>query len=378
MARNINDRLSGLSNRRKGIDPISKARIAIQAQDELVAKSYTQEMWQRRATAQPHTRYALGAMQAVDAAYTQKSKDEAERVAQQLRNGLSMAVQTRLQGSVPLDVHIRGVSDVDLLVLDDTFFTYDPLGPKAQLGGYIYPSPKTSLGVLQALRSEAEILLRARFPAAMVNCTGSKCIALSGGSLARPVDVVPSHWHDTATYQHTLVEADRGVTILDKSVPTPRENLPFTHINRINQRDNEVYGGLKKAIRLVKNIKSDAEIEILVRKLPSFDIASLLYHADQTALRAGYINELYILREAQRLFDWCYTNKPQARLLRTPDNSRYVLDTEDKFLGLQSISVELDELARQVAIEQGLPPSATGNWQDVYLILGNARIPDAA
>ncbi len=152
MARNIQDRLSGLSSRRKGVDSISKARITVHAQDELLAKSLTEEKWQKRATTQPYTRYALGAMQAVDAAYTQKSKDEAERVAQQLRSGLSVSVETRLQGSVPLDVHIRGVSDVDLLVLDTSFYTYDVLGAKAQLGGYIYPSSKTSLGVLQALR----------------------------------------------------------------------------------------------------------------------------------------------------------------------------------------------------------------------------------
>lgn len=378
MARNIQDRLSGLSSRRKGVDSISKARITVHAQDELLAKSLTEEKWQKRATTQPYTRYALGAMQAVDAAYTQKSKDEAERVAQQLRSGLSVSVETRLQGSVPLDVHIRGVSDVDLLVLDTSFYTYDVLGAKAQLGGYIYPSSKTSLGVLQALRSEAETLLKTRFWGAKVDCTGSKCIALSGGSLVRPVDVVPSHWHDTPAYQRSFAEADRGVTILDKSVPAPRENLPFTHIARIHQRDVEVYGGLKKAIRLIKNLKSDAEHQILVNKLPSFDIAGLLYHADQTALRAGFINELYILREAQRLFDWCYANKAAAQRLRTPDDTRYVLDSEDKFMGVQSLSVELDDLAREVAIEQGLLAGATTNWQDIYRVLGEARIPDAA
>lgn len=374
MARNINDRLTKLNSRRKGTDRLD--RVATASYAEVLAKSLVTESWEKRATNQPHTRYALGAMQAVSDRYTQISIETAERVGKQLIANLPMSVSFRLQGSVPLDVHIRGVSDVDLLTLDNRFLTYNRFGSRANTYSF---TTLTSLGVLLELRREAERVLKAAYPAATVDCSGGKCIGLSGGSLARPVDVVPSHWDDNAAYQSSLQEHDRGVTILNKKVPETLGNLPFLHIKRVHDRDTSVLGGLKKAIRLTKNVKNDAENEDSAAKLPSFDIAALLYHADQSALRSGYTYELAILRETQRFLDWCYHNKEAAKQLRTPDGSRCILDTEAKFTGLTTISVEMDALAKEVAREQ-LAGVSLGepNWTQIDEALRKAYIPDAA
>lgn len=374
MARNINDRLTKLNSRRKGTDRLD--RVATASVNDVLTKSLITESWEKRATTQPHTRYALGAMQAVSDRYTQISVDTAERVGKQLIANLPMSVSFRLQGSVPLDVHIRGVSDVDLLTLDDRFLTYNRFGSRANT----YSSTTlTSLGALLELRREAERVLKAAYPAAKVDCSGGKCIALSGGSLARPVDVVPSHWDDNAAYQSSLQEHDRGVTILNKKVPETLGNLPFLHIKRVHDRDTSALGGLKKAIRLTKNVKNDAENEDSAAKLPSFDIAALLYHADQNALRSGYTYELAILRETQRFLDWCYHNKEAAKQLRTPDGSRCILDTEAKFTGLTTISVEMDALAKEVAREQLAGVSfGEPNWTQIDEALRKAYIPAAA
>ena len=77
MPRDINTRLENLRIRRKGVDAARSGRVTASVADEVLRKSVIQESWQRRATEQPYTRYALGAMQAVDPAYTQKSHDEA-------------------------------------------------------------------------------------------------------------------------------------------------------------------------------------------------------------------------------------------------------------------------------------------------------------
>lgn len=377
MPRDISSRLESLRNRRKGVDAVSTGRVTASFAEEVLRKSVIQESWQRRATSQPYTRYVLGAMQAVDPAYTQKSRDEAERVAKQLREGLPISVETRLQGSVPLDVHIRGVSDVDLLVLRTDFHTYATYGARARAGYYTSPTSLTSLSALSTLRRESEELLKRRYWGATVDCSGGKCIALSGGGFERPVDVVPSHWNDGIAYQTSQVEHDRGVTILNKKVPETLDNLPFTHIKRVHDRDTAYYGGLKKAIRLVKNVKNDAAAEAAASKLPSFDIAALMYHADETALKAGYVNELYILREAQRFCDWCYRNRVEAGKLVTPDGLRPVLNSDEKREGLLVISSELDDLAQQVAREQGLYISSP-TWNDIYSTLGSARVPAAA
>ncbi len=374
MARNINDRLTKLNSRRKGTDRLD--RVATESYAEVLAKSLVTESWEKRATTQPHTRYALGAMQAVGDRYTQISIDTAERVGKQLIANLPMSVSFRLQGSVPLDVHIRGVSDVDLLTLDNRFLTYNRFGSRANT----YSSTTlTSLGALLELRREAERVLKAAYPAAKVDCSGGKCIALSGGSLARPVDVVPSHWDDNAAYQSSSQEHDRGVTILNKAVPETLGNLPFLHIKRVHDRDTLALGGLKKAIRLTKSVKNDAENESSAAKLPSFDIAALLYHADQTALRSGYTYELAILRETQRFLDWCYQNKEAAKQLKTPDESRCILNTEDKFTALTTISVEMDALAKEVAREQLAGVSfGEPNWTQIDEALRKAYIPAAA
>ena len=374
MARNINDRLTQLNSRRKGTDRLD--RVATASVNEVLTKSLMTESWEKRATSQPYTRYALGAMQAVSDRYTQISIETAERVGKQLITNLPMSVSFRLQGSVPLDVHIRGVSDVDLLTLDGRFLTYNPYASRANTYG---SSTLTSLGVLLELRREAERVLKAAYPAAKVDCSGGKCIAMSGGSLARPVDVVPSHWEDNAAYQSSLQEHDRGVTILNKTVPETLGNLPFLHIKRVHDRDTAVLGGLKKAIRLTKNVKNDAENETSAAKLPSFDIAALLYHADQNALRSGYTYELTILRETQRFLDWCYANKEAAKQFKTPDGSRSILDSEAKFSALLTISCEMDTLAKEVAREQLAGMSfVEPSWLQIDEALRKAYIPAAA
>ena len=349
MARDINSRLRQLETRRKGTDRIS--RMSMDGQSEVLAKSLMTESWQKRETSKPYTRYAIGAMQEVGPDYTAISLNTADRVGRQLQQGLTSAghsVDFRLQGSVPLNVHIRGVSDVDLLSLDTSFHTYATQGGWSKAGLYT-PTTRTSFGVLYSMRTEAEKILTAKYPAADVDCSGGKAINVSGGSLARPVDVVASHWHDGIGYQSSGDESDRGVTILDKKSWTTIDNLPFLHIKRIDNLDSVVRGGLRKAIRLCKNVRSDAEHDIA---LPSFDIAGLMYHADRQSLLAGMVYELSILAETQRFLDYLHHNKSYAKTLLVPDGSRFILDSEAKLTALTSLSVEMDDLLLNVAKEQ--------------------------
>ncbi|MBO9722985.1 MAG: hypothetical protein J7530_01285 [Novosphingobium sp.] len=366
MARDINDRLTQLDRRRKGTDRLNF--VANDSQFDVVQKSLLTEAYAKR-TDKPYTKYALGAMQEVGPAYTQISLDTAERVGNQLKNNLAIPVSFRIQGSVRLNVHIRGVSDVDLLALDDRFLTYATNGCRAHTYS---PSSLNSLSCLQELRGQSEKVLVAAYPKATVDCSGGKSIALSGGSLARPVDVVPSHWNDRVEYQASQQEHDRAVAILNKHVPETIINLPFLHIKLINDRDSAALGSVKKAIRLVKNVKNDAEHAVVASKLSSFDIAALMYHADQNALRLGGVYELAILAETQRFFDWCYYNKDQAKLFKTPDRTRFILNSEEKILALNTISVELDNLASEVAIEQAL----VGNVYSRNEVLQKSFIPD--
>jgi hypothetical protein len=350
MPHNINTRLAALQARRTGTDRLP--HVAMDSQGDIVTKSFVPEQYQKRATDKPYTRYALGTMQEVSADYTRISLETARRVGRQIYQALTASglyVDFRLQGSVPLNVHIRGISDVDLLTLDTSFYTYAPAGRRSQMGFYTSPSVRTSVGVLSLIRTHVQQTLRTKYPEADLDVSGRKAVKISGGSLARPVDVVPAHWYDTIRYQQSEREADRCVTILDHKSMQTIDNLPFLHIALVETMDKEVYGSLKKAIRLCKNVRSDAESEIA---LPSFDIAALMYHADKNALTAGFIYELNILAETQRYLDFLYSNKEYAFSLKVPDGSRHIIDSEAKFGALTSLSIEMDDLLRRVANEQ--------------------------
>jgi hypothetical protein len=353
MARDINRRIQQLRTRRSGMDRVNK--MSMDAQLQVRADSLSEESWQKRATSQPNTRYALGAMQEVSPDYTRISIETAERVGRQLDAALTvtgLSVEFRLQGSVPLNVHIRGVSDVDLLNLDVGFLTYATIGVRSQQGYYTSPTTRTSLGVLWNLRSEVEKILKDKFPAATVDVSGGKAVSISGGSLARPVDVVPAHWYDTTAYQASREQHDRGVTILNKDGPETIDNFPFLHIKLVGDRCVSTLGSLRKSIRLCKNVKADAESEGTDISLPSFDIASTMYHADLGALRLGSVYELRILAETQRFLDHLACNHEYAKSLLVPDGSRKIFNTNAKLAGLNQLSIEMDELAKEVAKEQ--------------------------
>lgn len=374
MARNISERLSRLKQRRSGTDRLD--RLTEDAMGTVLAKSLYDEPWQKRvATTQPNTRYVVGAMTAVDPDYTRISIDTAVRVGNQLKVGLAAAgfsVDFRLQGSVPLDVHIRGVSDVDLLNLHLGILVYDRNGPRANT--YL-PASQTSLAALQELRREAEKILKAKFPAATVDTAGGKAIGVSGGSLARPVDVVPSMWWDTSDYQTTYQEHDRGVTILNKRVPETLHNQPFRHIKRVNDSDVLAHGGLKKSIRLCKHVKNDASEEGTAIELPSFDIAAVMYHANLGALAANRYHELAVLAETQRHLDALACNHEQAKQLWVPDGSRKIFDTTAKLTALNRLSSEMDDLLAEVAREQAPMLGSMRSSYDSRNILTKSIIP---
>jgi hypothetical protein len=208
------------------------------------------------------------------------------------------------------------------------------------------------------------------FPEANVDTSGGKAIKVSGGSLARSVDVVPSHWYDSIDYQLSDQLHDRGVVILDRKANKTVVNFPFKHIKLVSDRDITTAGGLRKAIRLCKNVKADSDRTI---ELSSFDIAAVMYHADQSALRTGIVYELAVLAETQRHLDYLYHNKEEAKRLEVPDGSRRIFDTDAKFGGLLSLSTEMDELVRAVAGEYDHRLSLIGGHASARQLLNEVR-----
>ncbi len=66
-------------------------------------------------------------MNGVEQSYTERSKEAGERVKNHLKETLNDVVY-RYQGSVMTNTHIKGNSDIDLLVITDKFYTFDRAG----------------------------------------------------------------------------------------------------------------------------------------------------------------------------------------------------------------------------------------------------------
>jgi hypothetical protein len=350
MATDVTSKLAQLRARRQGPSRVQMESVSasITKRDAMFADPPLQEDWEQRgSTGQQWTRYALGAMQAVSRRYTEISEETGTRVANQLRDRLKAAginVDFKLQGSVPLNVHIKGVSDVDLLAISADLLTYAPAGVKAQQG-YYGSTSRTSVGVLREIRLQVEVDLEAAFPQADVDKSRAKAVKVSGGSLQRSVDVVPSHWFDTLDYQASGRPEDRGVTIFNKATGETLANFPFLHIDRIGSRCDSIGGGLRKAIRLCKSLKADSERDI---QLSSYDLGAIMFHADMSALRLGQYSDLTVLAETQRHLDWLLANPAQADLLRVPDNSRAIFESSKKRDWLLNLSLDVNDLLSNV------------------------------
>lgn len=345
---NYAEKLTNMRNRRLGLEGVSMEALSRTASSATFSQPMSLKEAYEKRTSSDATKYALGAMQQLEPEATKVSLDEAERVKNQLNTGLNAAgipASYELQGSVPLNIHIRFSSDIDMLVLHGGFVTYDATGPRSNT---YHGVAETPLGYIRRLRTSCEEILTNEFPAAKVDTSGAKSISLSGGSLRRKVDVVPSHWHDTAAYQQTKAKHDREVRVLDKHTNVFIPNSPFLHMKCVEEKDIRTAGGAKKLIRFLKNLKRDANKTI---KLTSYDIASLVWHVDDGSLIKPYYMELSLIAEAQQFLQTLIDNPWCTYNLDTPDKSRKIVDTSDKYDSISLLKAEVDQVAADIAKE---------------------------
>jgi hypothetical protein len=301
--------------------------------------------------------YALVSMQEVDAKYTQISYREAERVASQIDSGLSKlgkTVTVELQGSLPLNVHLRRVSDVDMLVWPESFFMFSPNGVAAS--GYV-SSSSNAVAEITSLRTQCVSVIQNAFPATKVDDTGAKCITVTDGSLLRDIDVVPSVLFKTAEYQLTQNDANRGVQIYDKKAKEILVNYPFKVRALINAKDSNTAGGCKKAIRLLKNMKEDADTTIA---LSSFNIMSLVYAMTDASLVHQFYSQGKIVSSLQEWFYELAHDEAKLRSLYTVDGSRKIVQSAADVTAVSQMSDELSMLLCRIALE--LQPSLPSNY----------------
>lgn len=234
--------------------------------------------------------YIRLAMKGVEPEYTQKSKDAGERVKEHLLKELK-DVSFKYQGSVMTDTHIKGFSDIDLLVICEKFYQPDSFNIKKLLESseqrlkFLSSIPKlekeitgstyqgNALDDLRDLRLDSETRLKEVY----TNCETNKpkSISICNLSLNREVDIVIANWYDDITSVINDKGEYRGIQVYNKDYHSRGEaDYPFLSIKLINERSSFTNGRLKKMIRFLKNTKANSDQDI---DLSSFDINAICY-----------------------------------------------------------------------------------------------------
>lgn len=172
---------------------------------------------------------------------------------------------------------------------------------------------------------------------------------MSGGSLARKIDIVPSCWHDSHDYQRSGQQYDRSVRIYDKEKHEFIENKPFLHIKKVDDKDHSYGGNLKKVVRLMKNIVADMPDykKKVAKKLTSFDLTSIAYHMDAQLTCPEYFPLLLV----HKLDLWLQKLKDDKTLrdsLKSPDEVQSIFNNVEKDDALEILSKEVSDLAASV------------------------------
>ena len=357
----IEDRLKRLKNRRMDIDNTA-----------MVFRGFVEDFDRR--TNNQATRYALGAMQQVDHRSTEISLEEASRVEKALNGRMprrNFWPEFRLQGSVPMNTHIRGASDVDLLEILGGTVTISPTGSRAHL----YADPVGSDPIVDrvlAMRKATEEELSLHFHGANVDRSNAKSIQLTGGAFRRKVDVVPSYWHDSNDYQEYQNEIFRGVGVVDKNARSAIINYPFLFRHCIDRKGAETNDGAKMAIRLLKNLSEDSERE---RRVSSYDIAGIVYHCPAASITREVARDLAILSGISRFLNMLVADRATAETLVSPDRTRKIFDEPGKWRSFEVLAKNTAQLAREVERELVGPRSLFDRpYEEVLKQLNDSKI----
>jgi hypothetical protein len=295
--------------------------------------------------------YLVGAMEAVESSYTKKTFEEGDRVVNQTATGLEgesiTPAEYKYQGSVTKNTHIKAYSDLDLLVLDGRFVTLqNPQQPANPYKG-------DPLQDLLQIRSICISHLGSAFPKAKVDDSWPRAVKISGGSLARTIDVVCGNWYNTNDYAEKKHKVYRGVQILNAHKPDRETEQPFIHGLLIDYKDNNTIGNTRKLIRLLKSLKYDSDGRA---DMSSYDIESLIYRMADPDMQKQRGEEVIL---AHACWIWLRTveNNQQVREdLSTPDAKRKIFtDGKTTLAQLTALRKELEQLLYEV--EQGLKRS---------------------
>ena len=278
-------------------------------------------------------KYITLAMNGVGTQYTDKSREAGEKVKLHLQDIL-LDVEYQYQGSVMTNTHIKGHSDIDLLVISNKFHTID----KQKITEFLNSNKSLSQEQIQKLQKELlgkkyfsgtndlkqnRLLSEQKlsFVYDICDITHPKAIKIINKSIKRNVDIVIANWYDDAqsVINNKQIEY-RGMQIYNKRSNTiENRDFPFLSIQRINKRSSETKGRLKKMIRFLKNLKADSDRQI---ELSSFDINAICYNIEID--KYLHLNKYQLVAILYEQLNELVSNSNKINSLKSVDGHEYI------------------------------------------------------
>lgn len=282
------------------------------------------------------------AMKAVEPEYTKRTKDAGDKVKSHLDSELQNKT-FRYQGSVMTDTHIKGYSDIDLLVISTKFYSwaanrvneildspterdkfYSSILEKLESEESISSYEGNSLDDLRKLRTDSERVLSSTYN--ICDISKPKSIRIKNLNLNREVDIVIANWYDDVRSIMYDKGENRGIQIYNKiNNSQGNPDYPFISISRINDRSSQTNGRLKKMIRFMKNVKAHSELDI---DLSSFDINAVCYDIPSSKYsNLTYYDLVRVIYE--QLYSIC-NDRNHAENIVSVDDREYIFRNQPK------------------------------------------------
>ena len=308
--------------------------------------------------------YVRTAMKAVPEEYTKRSKEAGERVKEHLAKELK-SVSYKYQGSVMTNTHIRGASDIDLLVITEKYYQWNGAEVRNILNNFAEKSKYNSAQIqllekeldyssyqgddlqdLRDIRMDGEKVLQSVY--SICDTSKPKAIKIHNLNLKRDVDTVVANWYDSSfSIAHGKGE-NRAVQIYNKAEHSRGPaNYPFLSIFRINERSSNTNGRLKRMIRFLKNVKTDSDYEI---DLNSFDINAICYDISTSMYHNASFYELVpvIYKQLKSICE----DSTHADSLRSVVGTEYIFRyNQNKLKALRQLLSEVEGIANDLGKE---------------------------
>ncbi|SFO79682.1 hypothetical protein SAMN04488519_1177 [Algoriphagus ornithinivorans] len=251
----------------------------------------------------------------------------------------------KTQGSVITNTNIKVHSDFDLLTIIDRYHYNQPGVENSS--DYTESNPDDDI---LELRTQSTKIMKNIYDE--VDTSGKKGISIFNKSLNRKVDIVFCFWYHSKKYIETKDEHYKGIYLYEFPVKRKILDYPFAHINNVNYKGDTTNDGARKGIRLLKNLKADADSKI---DLTSFHLTTIVHSIEDNHLNYNLGNELLIAKSISDKMNILINDPARRKEVKSPNGTENPLEDDKVVPEIKKIKEDLDTLIIDTAKELNSP-----------------------